>query len=306
MLTTKLLTTIGMLFAALSQGKAECGDHVTVEELEQLFIGRCMDYQTTLHKPSFCPIGSKDCSDLWKKFVSAFNNTSSQCNVSVSSYDDFIKAADLNITGKQLFWSGVRGFAQRFSEDGLRYTTLEDTLIGYLINGLNFCGGTAGGNPNVPCPRRNATTCPSPASAGFWTSASINFAKKAAGEVYVLLNATNNPIIKNTSTFWTFELPQWRKGVVTKLTAYLINESPESVEACKEDKSIKDLKDFLMNLSISFDCIENPRELLFTYCADPSETSAICSGFIVSSASVPALTLPLSIALIMTIFKYLL
>lgn len=39
-----------------------------------------------------------------------------------------------------LFWSGNKDFANRLSQDGSKFTTLEETSTGFVLNGLNWCG----------------------------------------------------------------------------------------------------------------------------------------------------------------------
>nr|KAG5694652.1 hypothetical protein BaRGS_003930 [Batillaria attramentaria] len=79
---------------------------------------------------------SEDCTSLWNKFFSAFSFMP-PCAVSMNHYDAFMQAAQQKIPrDKAMFWSGVKDLAHEYAADGQRYVTLEDTLIGYLVDGL--------------------------------------------------------------------------------------------------------------------------------------------------------------------------
>lgn len=256
---------------------ADCGSHVTLKELKDIVTGRCEDFQKDVHKEFFCQTGFKDCGDIWTKFESSFVSKP-PCNVPADLFSNFIKTADHDIPGKQLFWSKLKGFAQKYSNNWERYITLEDTLIGYLLDGLKFCGGQAGLNSSLSCPVHNRT-CPFTAYEGFWTAASENFAKKAVGNIYVLLNATQDPIIEDTSFFWKYEFPNLEAGSVDSMTALLINDSPsKKIDPCSNDKTLQKLKSGLIAKNIRFECNENPRDLVLIYCAE-RPSAELCNFF---------------------------
>lgn len=274
-----------MTYVLQCSAQTECGSHLTVKDLEVVVQGRCLDFQRTV-QTNLCANGIKNCNDLWTKFNTSFAEKP-QCNITANFFDDFIAAADHDINGTQLFWSGVWGFAQKYSDGGKRYTTLEDTMIGYLLNGLSFCGGEAGSNSSLSCPSRDADKCPNTASGAFWTAASLNFAKKASGHVYVLLNATKDPVFKSSSYFWSNEVPTLRAGFVERLSAILINDSPSTKrDPCANDEMLQQLKSNLTTRNINFDCVENPRDLVNLYCVD-NPTSEVCgsSGLTTGSAT---------------------
>ena len=70
-----------------------------------------------------------------------------------------------------MFWSGVKELVHEYAADGQRYVTLEDTLIGYVVDGLVWCGqGSPPGMNYSRCPSWN--DCPLEASESFWAAAS--------------------------------------------------------------------------------------------------------------------------------------
>ncbi|KAK3602134.1 hypothetical protein CHS0354_003166 [Potamilus streckersoni] len=129
-----------------------------------------------------------------------------------------------------MFWGGVYDLVHRYSNRGQSKVTLEDTMPGYVIDNLTFCGDkmTSDGVAlaNMTCPSSNQTAnCLSTALYVFWKSASINFAKSVTGEIFVMLNASGNPIYRNNSYFREYEVPNLTKGKVTKATVYIVSES---------------------------------------------------------------------------------
>lgn len=53
-----------------------------------------------------------------------------------------------------MFWSGTAKIAHAYSNRGLDFITLEDTLAGGVADGLNWCGSATGDGFNyASCPR---------------------------------------------------------------------------------------------------------------------------------------------------------
>ncbi|XP_078700775.1 ADP-ribosyl cyclase/cyclic ADP-ribose hydrolase-like [Branchiostoma floridae x Branchiostoma belcheri] len=148
------------------------------------FLSRCSSFSA----PCVSSSGEINCTGLWDKFFHAFSNRD-PCDQKPSYYDDFFSASafDTPSAEKTLFWSGTTVLAHEYSNDGLRYTTLEDTLPGYVLNGLRWCG-------SLSKPWYNEKTCPKcPPTVpwdSFWRAASRSFAKRARGDVFVMLSGT--------------------------------------------------------------------------------------------------------------------
>ena len=74
---------------------------------------------------------------------------------------------------KSLLWSGTYEISHRYAADGSRYVTMEDSLIGYLTNGLHWCGSMDKSGSGI-----NFTSCPDwqdlpkAASQSYWGGAS--------------------------------------------------------------------------------------------------------------------------------------
>ena len=70
-----------------------------------------------------------------------------------------------------LFWSKTYRLAHLLAESGQKYVTLEDTLTGYLVNSLVWCGQSIDPGMNMTrCPSWG--DCPNEAGESFWAGAS--------------------------------------------------------------------------------------------------------------------------------------
>ncbi|KAI8497934.1 GPI inositol deacylase [Branchiostoma belcheri] len=232
----------------------------TTLHLEEIFLGRCWDFQR-LWKVS----PDINCTGLWDKFFHAFSNRD-PCDQKPSYYDDFFSASafDTPSAEKTLFWSGTTVLAHEYSNDGLRYTTLEDTLPGYVLNGLRWCG-------SLSEPWYNEKTCPKcPPSVpwdSFWRAASRSFAKRARGDVFVMLSGTRKdqegkPIdaFVNTSYFGMEELPNLDQQKVSKVNVWVMHDLivvPPYREACGKGSLIQ-LDQELSRRGFLMDCTDDP------------------------------------------------
>jgi len=78
-----------------------------------------------------------------------------------------------------MFWSGTYDVAHEYADTGRRFVTLEDTLLGFIMNGLTWCGQTADPGMNYQsCPSYNE--CPESASTAFWGTASATVNEKCS------------------------------------------------------------------------------------------------------------------------------
>lgn len=137
--------------------------------------------------------------------------------------------------------------------------SLEDTLIGFLIDRLVFCVDSQSFDyKNQNCKEKIEYT-------SFWNAASKWFAEKSRGTAYVMLNGDYKTAVYNKSTFYKIELPNMRN--VQKLITLLVS-TPGNVkyETCASGKSLEDMKEYLMTKKIEYECIDNSKEILFYMC----------------------------------------
>ncbi|KAK2548074.1 ADP-ribosyl cyclase/cyclic ADP-ribose hydrolase [Acropora cervicornis] len=187
---------------------------------------------------------------------------------------------------ESLFWSGTNRVAHAFSEFGARFTTLEDTMAGWIVNGLNWCGSGKNGSDGI-----NYTECPKGCDiAPFWEEASSRFALNASGVVRVLLNGSNrnasgfpSPAYRNSrmrqirhtiNKSWElcfltkFELPNMRPARVTKLLVLVMHTIGSSeVETCGNG-SIKVLLKDAKRYNLTHSCHDDPDDVEHLLCVD--------------------------------------
>ncbi|KAK3596891.1 hypothetical protein CHS0354_031669 [Potamilus streckersoni] len=264
------------------------GNHATAE-LRSRVIGRCLEFQANMMFNVSCEEKTRNCTDVWEKFSSGFA-FKDPCNVKNDTFREYIMATNHYVPkDKAMFWGGVYNLAHRYSNRGQSKVTLEDTMPGYVADGLSFCGdnSTSDGiaRENITCPSTFlSANCSSTVSSVFWTSASINFAKSVTGEIFVMLNASRNPIYRNNSYFRMYEVPNLTKGTVTKATVYIVGESPISKGNLCGSESILELKANLAEKDIAFECQENPRDVMNILCGD-NPRADVCSSIWKTSRS---------------------
>jgi len=145
------------------------------------------------------------------------------------------------------------------------FVSLEDTFSGYLLNELTFCSTNKSGNNFSldSCPQDCVTK-----NSAFWNAASIDFAKKARGHVYVMLNGTRKyGALLNTSTFFKHELPYLNSASINKLTVFLLHTSgQEKHETCEQPKTLNTLAKILFEKNITYVCEDNLDYMTFLLC----------------------------------------
>lgn len=103
----------------------------------------------------------------------------------------------------------------------------------------------------------------------FWNAASRNFARKTTGSALVILNGSriDRETVANSSTFNTYELPEFNSTRIKKLTVLLLH-SPNGIvnETCKTGNSLLRLKKSIEDRNITYECNENPKDILFYMC----------------------------------------
>ena len=156
------------------------------------------------------------------------------------------------------------------------YWSLEDTFTGYLLNELNFCSSQSLNNFAFDsCPRSCVTS-----SNPFWNAASSNFAKRAFGEVIVVMNGTRSfGALSNTSTFYNYELKELSFPQVRQLKVYLVHVPGQTkYETCNEPKTLSTLKELAESKQINYLCEDNPENIIFSMCfmdASSNECQAV-------------------------------
>ncbi|CAF4514462.1 unnamed protein product, partial [Rotaria sp. Silwood2] len=235
--------------------------------LKDIMIGRCYEYQYI-----------KNCTNLYELFESAIRYKP-YCSMNLSTYENYFQHSfdGIQVIDKAMFWSGTYAVAHTYSNHGINYITLEDTLAAAMVSGLTWCGkdNDSEGFDYVSCPNNCEDNLW--ADDAFWGVASKTFAQKAAGEIYLVLNGSqsnDHASFRNNSYFAKYELPNLQRTGqyrVTKLNVLLLH-SPDRkvVEKCGENSLIT-LETIVRNYQIEYICKDDPEELILIMCSNEWE-----------------------------------
>ncbi|XP_070538893.1 ADP-ribosyl cyclase/cyclic ADP-ribose hydrolase-like [Ptychodera flava] len=217
-------------------------ENKTPDNFEIIFRTRCKNHIKECEMSK-----SKDCDRLWNTFYRAFAYKK-PC-IEKWEYESYCYEAKHEVPkGKTLFYSG-KGPYNVSHKDNFPYVTLEHTLTGNVLDGIDaWCGKLEKPGINYDeCPDRNACHRPDPesnAKCAFWQQASIEFAKLARGQVYVLVDGAKengDPAYSSTSYFRRYELPNLNKNKVTSIHILVMNSTKNITETCGKG-SIKTLQ----------------------------------------------------------------
>ncbi|ELR55040.1 ADP-ribosyl cyclase 1, partial [Bos mutus] len=95
---------------------------------------------------------SRNCQAIRQAFMSAFISKD-PCKATKEDYNSLINLAPPTVPcGQQVFWSKTKELAHEYAKRR-RLMTLEDTLLGYLADGLSWCGEPGSSDLNIwSCP----------------------------------------------------------------------------------------------------------------------------------------------------------
>lgn len=246
----------------------------STRSLEQIVLGRCLEYQTTMHREQFAQ-SPLDCDKLWRDFSGAFANKE-PCSVAGEDFDPFLTLAfNRSVIHQVAFWSGVKQFAKSFGLLKSMETVLEETLPGYLLDGLTFCGQREAPGVNYDkCPAWGSCAPSQSAETAFWNRASITFAQLASGDVKVFLNGSKSmTAFRNNSIFGMHELPNLNAKKVTSMTAVLVYDlNLPRGENCDSD-SLRQLRTEIEAKDIVFHCSDNSLDVMHYICVTNPDDS---------------------------------
>ncbi|XP_041347482.1 ADP-ribosyl cyclase/cyclic ADP-ribose hydrolase-like [Gigantopelta aegis] len=291
-MTAKLLPLLVLLTLSYvpcpSHGRC-LGPLGTTPSIRDIVRGRCEIYQQFVNPDAFCDnrkSTKRNCSEVTETFIKSFSHRK-QCNISLGSFDNFVRLTRHDVTSiKRLFWTGVYSIVHKYSRATSRMVTLEDTMTGYLIDGLRFCAQSD--DPGMifgsDCPGFSDTSsCPWNAEYSFWASASKNFACEARGEASLMINASRSPAFIANSFFATWEVPNLSSSL-SKLNILMVTiPGEDKKETCGSD-SILALKSLLTDKNITSSCTDEPTDVLSVLCLDHLEKE-VCRRLLVITSS---------------------
>ncbi|ELW68965.1 ADP-ribosyl cyclase 1 [Tupaia chinensis] len=167
--------------------------------LADIVLGRCFGY-TQLLRPE---LRDKDCQKIWDAFKNAFISKS-PCNITEDDYQPLLKLANQTLPcNKTLLWSKTNVLAHQYSRVQGDMLTLEDTLLGYLADGLMWCGDASSSEINYKsCPDWRKDCSNNPQSV-FWKTISQSLSIVLSGQLWSFKKTEDEIIstVKNTDMF---------------------------------------------------------------------------------------------------------
>ncbi|XP_078535105.1 ADP-ribosyl cyclase/cyclic ADP-ribose hydrolase 1-like [Lissotriton helveticus] len=226
----------------------------TTGNLYEIFLGRCYEYITMINPDA----GNKDCRKMLQMLETSVMNKN-QCDITAVDYQTFMEVSSYPILcNRSLFWSKTYDLAHRYVNAAQKKViTLEDTLLGYITNGLSWCGTSYTSELNYQsCPSKDE--CESNPVSVFWKTASEHFAKQACGVVHVMLNgSTATGTIQPNSIFWSVEVPNLDPLKITEVQIWVMDniDGPDR-DSCSS-RNQTELQNTLKERNISSSCVDN-------------------------------------------------
>ncbi|XP_021252017.1 ADP-ribosyl cyclase/cyclic ADP-ribose hydrolase 1 isoform X2 [Numida meleagris] len=263
------LVLAAVLASALTRGKKEESleplrwqGRGTTRNLREIVLGRCYGYLAERR----AELGDKDCLKIWESLKDAFIHKN-PCNATTEDYQPLMKLASHPIPcNKSLFWSKTNDLVHLYTKSSRRFLTLEDTFLGYMFDGISWCGDPSAPGINYEsCPKWSE--CEGNPGSVFWKMASKMFAEAACGVVQVMLNGSiETGAFRSSSIFGSVEILNLNPDKVSEVQIWLMHDigGPQS-ESCS-GYSIKKLKNILEERNFKITCEDNYRPVQLLQC----------------------------------------
>lgn len=252
--------------ASTGQQKDQAKKHKgagTTSNLRNIIVGRCYHYMSL-----YPGIGEKNCSAIWQELVDAVQKKD-PCKITEEDYKQLELAAAQTIPcDKTLLWSRTNYLVHRYTKATETFITLEDTFLGFLFNGLMWCGKTLRPGMNLKsCPAWNE--CDNNSIFSFWKMASAAFARSSCGVVNVMLNgSTDGDIARKESILRTVEIPNMDPTRVSEVKLWVIDDiQGEDKNSCNS-KSLLELKHYIEGHKLKYSCIDNYKPVQALQCTE--------------------------------------
>ncbi|XP_065591808.1 ADP-ribosyl cyclase/cyclic ADP-ribose hydrolase 1-like [Cyrtonyx montezumae] len=263
------LVLAAVLASALTRGKEEARPEPlrwqgrgTTRNLREIVLGRCYGYLAERR----AELGDKDCLKIWESLKDAFIHKN-PCSATTEDYRPLMELASHPIScNKSLFWSKTNDLVHLYTKSSHRFLTLEDTFLGYMLNGISWCGDPSAPGINYEsCPKWSE--CESNPGSVFWKMASKMFAEAACGVVQVMLNGSiETGAFRSSSIFGSIEILNLNPDKVSEIHIWVMHNigGPQS-ESCS-GYSIKKLKNILEERNFKITCEDNYRPVQLLQC----------------------------------------
>uniref|UniRef100_A0A8C0M5X4 ADP-ribosyl cyclase/cyclic ADP-ribose hydrolase 1 n=1 Tax=Canis lupus familiaris TaxID=9615 RepID=A0A8C0M5X4_CANLF len=191
----------------------------TTAHFYEILLGRCYTY-TQVVRPE---LRHTDCQKIGKAFTSAFLSKD-PCGSTEQDYRPLMELTTQIVPcDKTVFWSKSSELAHDYTRVQRDMYTLEDTLLGYMADGLKWCGDTSSSEMNYQsCPHWRED-CSNNSVSVFWNTVSKRFAEDACGVVHVVLNGSISNTFDEKSTFGRVEVFNLHPEKVHTLKAWVMH-----------------------------------------------------------------------------------
>ncbi|XP_065327719.1 ADP-ribosyl cyclase/cyclic ADP-ribose hydrolase 1-like [Pelmatolapia mariae] len=163
-----------------------------------------------------------DCKKLWDLFEKAHVNKD-PCNVPVEAYNPLIAEVPFKLDcNKVMFWSNTKDLVHDLTAKRKDcFVTLEDTLLGSILDGLMWCGKEGkNGTFSNGCP--GWSECENNPVRSFWKCASAAFADAACGDVTAMLSGSTTTPFDPTSIFASIEVTRLKAPRVSSMNVVMV------------------------------------------------------------------------------------
>ncbi|XP_073344396.1 ADP-ribosyl cyclase/cyclic ADP-ribose hydrolase 1-like [Pagrus major] len=197
------------------------------------------------------PENSTKCEELLASFEKAYVGKRPYYFPETEYEPAFVVAPYTHPGEKTMLWSDRGGeWAHKFTENRGCLFTLENTLLGYVMDGQTWCGLKGLEGTYEPF----CQWCSNNTVDSFWTIASMKFARHATGAVTAMLDGdAREPFDPNS--FFGLETKQLLHPRVTNLDIILVT-NKEGV--CEKATSLQGLEKSITQRNISYSCTEVP------------------------------------------------
>lgn len=234
--------------------------------LKDIFMGKCWDYQNRFRLEE--PV---ECRRLWEAFIAGFSYKE-PCDTTLEDYKYFFEMIHEGpLVNKSMLWSGSHDITHELSSFNARFTALEDTFAGYLLDGMQWCG-------MIQEPGINYNHCPYECAKqkAFWGAAAKQMAKRSEGIVYAVINGTRQHW-KDKQIFSAYMMDSYMaRNQVPNLDAKKVKEVRIMVTHSLHRKvlercglfSVNKLQKQIESLGIKTSCVDDPLSIRALMCLD--------------------------------------
>ncbi|XP_072015186.1 ADP-ribosyl cyclase/cyclic ADP-ribose hydrolase-like [Amphiura filiformis] len=242
----------------------------TTPNLEHIFVGRCLEFQQIHSSRYNCPGARVNCSDAWLKFKEAVVGQD-PCNINDNAYDELLDLIPIEFADDMtLFWSGTNKLAHGYAAASPTTSTLEDSMLGYMVNGLNWCSSEGSDEySSDPCPDQEPDSCTHTSTGVFWASVSTMLAKQASGIAIVMVNGSSPwPAFYNGSFFAKYELPNLDPDKVTNVRIIVAHNIGGPINEQCGRGSVKTMQELTAARGLAYTCEGTPRDVQSFQCVE--------------------------------------